>query len=100
MEAHLKQSTNPAKKWMVKIYQKDNLLKTVHFGAKGSLDFSSGKRTPQDKENYIKRHSVNENWEDPFTSGFWARWLLWNKNTIPASSKDISKRFNIKVIGL
>ena len=97
MDAILTKSTNPTKKWMVTLYNNNKKLKTVHFGATGSLDFSSGKRTEQDRENYIKRHSVNENWEDPFTSGYWARWLLWNKKSIPASIKDIEHRFHIKI---
>jgi hypothetical protein len=39
-----------------------------------------------------------ENWNDPYTAGFWSRWVLWNKPTITESIKDIQKRFsNIKI---
>jgi len=96
MKAIIQPSSNTNKKWMV-IVQDDNTKKTIHFGQKGSLDFSSGKRTQEDKYNYIKRHSVNENHNDPFTAGFWSRWALWNKTTLLQSLKDIEKRFNIKI---
>ena len=39
----------------------------------------------------------NEKWDDPTTSGFYARWVLWHKKTIEESIADINKRFNLDV---
>jgi hypothetical protein len=69
-----------------------------HFGLKDGKTFIDG-RTEKERQNYIARHKVNENWEKSgiHTSGFWSRWVLWNKPTIEQSIKDIEKRFNIKI---
>ena len=48
------------------------------------------------KERYMKRHKVNENWNDPTTSGSLSRYILWNKPTLKASIEDYRKRFKIK----
>ena len=72
---------------------------TIHFGAKGYEDFTTHKDTKR-KANYLARHS-NENWNDPMTAGFWARWLLWNKPSLKASVDDVNKRFkSIHVTGV
>ena len=48
------------------------------------------------KERYMKRHKVNENWNDPTTAGSLSRYILWNKPTLKASIEDYRKRFKIK----
>lgn len=92
MHAVLKESTRDSKKWMVIL---DKGRKTVHFGQDGASDYTIHK-DPERKKRYIDRHKARENWKDPETSGFWSRWLLWNKPSISASKKDISKRFDIQ----
>ena len=77
--------------------------KKIHFGANGYNDYiiynKINKNTAyQKKRNYIKRHNINENWTDYNTSGFWSRWLLWNKPTLHDSITSTEKRFNIKII--
>lgn len=67
----------------------------IKFGAYGYEDFTIHK-DPQRKKRYIARHN-KENWHNPHTKGFWARWLLWNKPTITASIANIRKRFGIKI---
>jgi hypothetical protein len=51
------------------------------------------------RANYLARHAPRENWTvyGAHSAGFWARWLLWNKKTLPASIRDIRKRFGIVV---
>ena len=64
--------------------------KTVHVGASGYEDFTmhtDGKL----KTRYLARHK-HENWSDPTTAAFWARWLLWNKPTIAESVQDLKNR--------
>ena len=68
--------------------------KIIRFGAKGYTDYTLG-ATKKQKENYIKRHELREDWTKNgiYTAGFWSRWLLWNKPTIAESIKDIERRF-------
>ena len=57
-------------------------------------------RTEKERQNYIARHKVRENWNKSgiHTAGFWSRWILWNKPTLQESINDVEKRFNIKII--
>ena len=71
--------------------------KTIYFGARGYEDYTIH-HDEKRKKLYITRHKSNKNWNNPRTSGFWSRWLLWNRLTINLSIKDIKKRFNIVVI--
>ena len=54
--------------------------KKVHFGSKnGNTYIDHGDKTK--RLNYIKRHQVNENFDDPFSAGSLSRWLLWGEST-------------------
>lgn len=92
MEAVISKSTIKDKKYKVILDGK-----TIHFGATGYEDFTTH-RDEDRKRLYLARHRSRENWNDPMTAGFWARWLLWNLPTLRDSAKDIEKRFGIKVI--
>lgn len=83
----LKLSTRKDKKYQIQTPSG----KTIHFGAKGYSDYTQHK-DPKRKEAYIRRHQTRENWNDPETAGFYARWLLWNKPTLSASIKDMIRR--------
>lgn len=70
--------------------------KKINFGLKNPkigtyIDHNNDKI----KQNYIKRHLANENWNEPMNAGSLARWLLWNKKSLDASLKDFIKRFKI-----
>ena len=82
--AVLANSSRPGKKYEVHIGDK-----IIHFGATGYEDFTTHK-DPVRKASYLARHR-NENWDDPETAGFWARWILWNKKTIGASIRDLRR---------
>ena len=85
-------SDNPSKKYF--IITKD--FKKVYFGASGYSDFTIH-NDEAIKKRYINRHKKNEDWTKSGidTAGFWARWLLWNKQTIQDSYKDIETKFKI-----
>ena len=75
--------------------------KTIHFGAKGYEDFTTHKN-PERKQAYLNRHKKNENWgaSGVDTAGFYAKNILWNKETLTKSVDDLNKRFkniNIKL---
>ena len=84
--AVLSKSNRAAKKYMVRVGNK-----TIHFGAAGYGDFTTHK-DPKRKAQYIARHKNNEDWNNPETAGFWARWLLWNKPSIKDSIADLKHR--------
>ena len=71
--------------------------KTVSFGAKGYSDFT--KHGSEARKNaYIQRHKARENWNDPTTAGSLSKNVLWNKQTISASVRDMDKQFkNYKI---
>ena len=66
--------------------------KKIAFGAKGSLTFASG-ATELQKTNYIKRHSVNEDWTK-INPGSLSRFILWSKNTLAGGIAEFRKRFH------
>lgn len=91
---------------MYKIFRADNTKhkygvvipdgRTIYFGAKGYEDYTMHK-DKQRKLKYLARHSKNENWHNPSTSGYWSRWLLWNKKSLVASAVDIRKKFGLVI---
>lgn len=90
---HLCKSTKSSKKLMITTPSG----KTIHFGAKGYSDYTLH-RDPDRKRAYDARHRVNENWKVPNSAGFFAKWILWNKQTLEESIKDTERRFRIKII--
>jgi hypothetical protein len=86
----IKPSPRQDKKYVAEF---DDGTKT-HFGAKGMSDFTKH-GDEERKERYIKRHKVNENWDDPKSAGALSRFVLWNKPTLSASIRDYKSRFNL-----
>jgi len=74
--------------------------KSVKFGARGYSDYTIHK-DPQRMERYLARHRSRENWTKKgiHTAGFWARWLLWSKPSLPGARSHIEKKFGIKLVG-
>lgn len=66
--------------------------KTIHFGLKSGSTYIDHKDKKK-RENYLARHKVRENWNDPYSAGALSRWLLWgdytdlNKNRIAFMKK-------------
>lgn len=105
MKVKLTKSDNKNKKYKVILYDNNNKkIKTIHFGASGHGDYIYYNQTKglkfanEKKGQYIARHRKRENWNDPKTAGFWARWILWNKPTLNGSKNDIKKNKNISFI--
>ncbi len=91
----IKPSTNKTKKYDV--YELPTMKKILSFGAKGYSDFPTHKDDKR-KVNYIKRHSVLEDWTNLEKSGTWSRYVLWNQPTIKSSISDMQRKFNIKIL--
>ena len=94
MNVTLQKSTRKNKKFMM-IFQNPKGKKTVHFGSRGSDDFTT--TGDEDKKKaYLARHKPREDWSNPMTAGALSRWILWNKPTIQESFLDYVKRFKLK----
>ena len=87
-------SSDASKKLDVKLETDSGREKTVRIGARGMDDFTKTHDEEQ-KARYIKRHAAREDWRlsGAMSSGFWARWLLWNKDSLGASKRDVLERF-------
>lgn len=66
--------------------------KEIHFGASGYSDYTLG-ASDGDRLNYIARHRVAENWDDPLTAGALSRYILWGTSR---SIKDNIEAFKAK----
>jgi len=94
IEAKLTKSDNPKKKYKV-VVEKGDKKRTLHFGSAGMSDYTKHKDEER-KKRYIDRHRKNEDWSDPFSRGYWSRFLLWEKPSIKEAKKNIEKTKNIK----
>jgi hypothetical protein len=69
--------------------------KVVHFGAKNGSTYIDHKDKTK-RENYIKRHAVRENFDDPYSAGSLSRWLLWGDfTTLEKNHRAFMKRYPI-----
>ena len=86
----LQKSNKPDKRYMMKFDDK-----TIHFGS-GKL---TGKGTflehkdDKIKQNWIKRHKVREDHNNPKTAGALSRHLLWGEKTLDKSIKAFEDKF-------
>ena len=88
-----KPSTRKNKKFMMTIIE-NKKFKTIHFGSKESETFVEG-ASKQKRDNYIKRHKVNENW-DSINPGSASRYILWGDSPdIDKNLKAYLKKFKI-----
>ena len=92
----VKPSPKPDKKLEVTLETNTGREKHLHIGAKGMDDFTKTKDEEQ-KARYISRHRAREDWTQSglLSSGFWSRWLLWNKPTLQGSIRDVKDRFHL-----
>ena len=82
----------PSKNKLNKFDATINGTKTISFGQKGAEDYTIHKDDLR-KERYILRHQKRGDWTNPFTSGFYAYYVLWNKKTLKESIDDMNRRF-------
>jgi hypothetical protein len=72
-----------------------NKLKKISFGSIKYDDYTIH-HDEKRKNNYLLRHQVRENWEDPFSKGALSKWILWSKKTIIESLVDYLTYFRNK----
>lgn len=95
MEYTLKKSNKKDKRFLL-----EGNGKKIHFGQKNPKDGTYiDHKDAQKKNNYIKRHSKNENW-NAINAGSLSRFLLWEKPTLEQAVKKYEKKFNVKINNL
>ena len=72
--------------------------KNIDFGATGYNDYILSNGDDVKKNAYIARHAKRENWNNPYTAGFWSRWILWNKPTLMEAINDVSNKLNKRIL--
>ena len=90
-------STRTSKKIMAVFTLDNDRTRTVHFGSAGASDYTQH-RDPARKQRYLARHAPREDWDNPMTAGALARWILWDKETLPSSVEDYTRRFNLAAV--
>ena len=74
----------------------DGNTKSIHFGLNVSKTFFEG-ATIEKRNNYLKKHSVNENWNE-INPGSLSAGILWgDTNDNQENLMDYMKEFNIKL---
>ena len=65
----------------------------LSFGASMYSDYTIHKDEAR-LQRYIARHQKNKDFNKNglYTSGFWARWLLWHLPILESSIRDVNKR--------
>jgi hypothetical protein len=88
-----RKSRRKGKKYEI-ILMADGKKKTFHFGSNVSKTFVEG-ASIQKRNNYLKRHSVNENWNE-INPGSLSAGILWgDSNDIEENLKEYMEEFNI-----
>jgi len=70
----------------------------VHFGsgAKGASTYIDGKRTEEERKNYLKRHDVREDFNNPKSAGALSAGILWGPTkSFDKNHEAFMKRFNL-----
>lgn len=87
------------KRFKAVFYDDDKIrFKTVHFGLYPFKKYGAyiDHKDEELKKNYIKRHRVNEDWNDEFKAGTLSKFILWNKKSLNQSINDYVKHFKLK----
>jgi hypothetical protein len=87
----LEKSNKPNKKLVIQ-FSEPNL--TIHFGSKNSSTYLDHHNKVK-RSNYLKRHQVNENW-DQVNAGSLSAYILWGPSTeINENLINYLTKFNI-----
>ena len=86
-------SWKPDKKF-VALFEIDGRSRNVHFGSATSQTYVEGADDLK-KANYLKRHAIRENWDNPITPGSLSKHILWSEPDINDAIKAFKKKFNL-----
>jgi len=73
----------------------DGKSKTTQFGTSSNFVLNP-KKTLDDRKNYISRHRVNEDFNDPTSAGSLSRHILWgDSRNLQKNINSFKKKFKI-----
>lgn len=75
-------------------FNKNGKTYTRKFGASGMSDYTKHKDKER-RERYIARHKKDLKTNDPMRAGYLSMYILWNKQTVPASLADYKRRLGV-----
>ena len=76
------------------VFDVNGRTKTTRFGTSSNFVLNPNK-TIRDRTNYIKRHQVNENFNDPTSAGALSRFILWETRSLKKNISAFKKRFKL-----
>lgn len=83
------------KEFVAVFERSDGRSKTTRFGTASNY-VSNPDKTKEDRKNYIARHRVNENFNDPSSAGALSRWLLWGESrSLEKNIRAFKNKFNL-----
>jgi hypothetical protein len=96
MKLYIYESARKDKRFLAVFVQNDIVQFKVHFGSEtGSTFIDHGDIIK--RANYLKRHSVNEDWNLPNSAGSLSRWILWgDSDNLETNIKAFKKRFKLE----
>jgi hypothetical protein len=92
IELHIVPSHIKTKKFDAVYLIPDRKPLIIPFGQKGYSDFTTN-HSIKKRNAYIKRHQVREDFENPFTSGSLARYILWQTDNLNLNIKLFKEQF-------
>ena len=77
------------------VFDVNGRTKTTRFGTSSNFVLNPNK-TIRDRTNYIKRHQVNEDFNDPTSAGALSRFVLWgDSRSLKKNISAFKKRFRL-----
>jgi hypothetical protein len=96
MNLYIYESARKDKRFLAVFLKNDIVQFKINFGSKNGMTFVDHGDILK-RENYLKRHSVNEDWNLPNSAGSLSRWLLWgDSDKLETNIKAFKKRFQLK----
>jgi hypothetical protein len=50
------------------------------------------------RDSYLARHAAREDWTDPYSAGFWSRFLLWEKRSLKSAIRNIERMLGVNIV--
>jgi hypothetical protein len=77
------------------VFEGEGVHRTIPFGAKGYMDYTKG-ASEEKRAAYIKRHQVNENFNDMYSRAALSRYILWGgSRSMHTNIQEFKKKFHI-----
>ena len=90
----IKRTPNENKEFKA-VFDVNGRTKTTRFGTSSNFVLNPNK-TIRDRTNYIKRHQVNEDFNDPTSAGSLSKHILWgDSRSLKKNISAFKKRFKL-----